>query len=65
MGDLGTVRKNLEDHGLLVTSAYLGYIPIAFADVEEKDAEIIAELMNRLEDFEDTVRIYDNFKFAS
>ena len=56
-----TVKKALEDKGIVVESASLGMIPQNTVKVTGKDAENLIKLMNTLEEHDDVQNVYSNF----
>ena len=65
INDFGTVKKSIEEHGLQVVSAYLGYIPSSHVDTPEDNIDSICDMIDRLESMEEVVRVYDNFRLPS
>jgi YebC/PmpR family DNA-binding regulatory protein len=63
--DLGSVRDDLEKHGLKVTSAELTLVPQNVVPVtEDVEAKKVLRLMDALDDHDDVQNVYANFDIA-
>ena len=63
--DLGSVRDDLEKHGLKVTSAELTLVPQnVVAVTEDVEAKKVLRLMDALDDHDDVQNVYANFDIA-
>ena len=63
--DFGAVKEGLEKTKLEITSAHLGYVALSTVDAPSEHVDFIIQLLETLEEVEDVVRIYDNFKLPS
>jgi YebC/PmpR family DNA-binding regulatory protein len=61
VADFMTVRKNLEEAGILYTSAELTMIPKNTVALDEADARKTLRLLDALEDNDDVQEVYANF----
>lgn len=57
--ELASVRGNIAEAGLEITSAELAYVPNATVEVNDKDqAEKLLKVLNALDDLDDVVNVY-------
>ncbi len=63
--DLNNVKKGLEAQGIEVMSARLGYLPTSYVEVAEDLLDQLMPMYDKLDNIEEFVRVYDNFKVAS
>jgi len=59
--DVMQVRKALEEHGVIPSSAEISMIPQNIVKLDEQDAKKVLKLMNALEDHDDVQEVYSNF----
>jgi len=59
--DLESVLNELDNSGVIYTSAEITKIPKSTVKVEGKDAETVLKLMEAMEDLEDVQIVYSNF----
>ncbi len=59
--EFDTVKKAVEDHGIVIESATLGMVPTNTVKVTGKDAENVMKLMEALEEHDDVQNVYANF----
>jgi YebC/PmpR family DNA-binding regulatory protein len=58
--DFGSLQKALEDRGITPLSAELEYIPTTPTELDEEPAEEVLQLIDRLEQDEDTQKVFHN-----
>jgi YebC/PmpR family DNA-binding regulatory protein len=63
-GNLETVRKALEGHGLHVENADFALVPRVTVDLDEKAQHQAMKLIEALEDLDDVQRVYSNVNFT-
>ena len=55
------LRKQVQDHGIVVENANIGMVPTNTVKVTGKDAENVMKLMEALEEHDDVQNVYANF----
>lgn len=60
--DLDSIRNVLTERGWELTQAELGYKPKSLTDITEEQKKEVYELLQALEDYDDTHRIYASIK---
>ena len=60
--DFGTMQKQLEDMGVATSNAELQYIPNAYVDLTEEQAQEVLDLVERLEGDDDVQNVYHNLR---
>ncbi|HYH02475.1 MAG TPA: YebC/PmpR family DNA-binding transcriptional regulator [Bacillota bacterium] len=63
-GQLDSVRRYLEEHGIEIKSAELTMIPGNTIEISGEQAEQVMELIDALEDNDDVQNVYANFEMA-
>jgi transcriptional/translational regulatory protein YebC/TACO1 len=61
--DLENVRRSLEEAGVTVDSAEIAMVPKSTLGLGEKEALQTLKLLDRLEELDDTQRVYSNADF--
>ena len=59
--EFDTVKKALDDHGIVIEHSALGMVPETTVKVAGKDAENVLKLMESLEEHDDVQNVYANF----
>lgn len=58
--ELNTVKRNLEDNGVVIESAEVVQIPSAYVDIPENKMNSIGNLLEALDDLDDVNNVYSN-----
>ncbi len=59
--DFSTVREALEVKGLTFAEAEVQMVPTTYVDLDEKDAEKMERLIEKLDELDDVSEIYHNW----
>lgn len=59
--DFSTVRDNLEAKGLTFAEATIEMVPTTYVDLDEKDAEKMERLIEKLDDLDDVSEVFHNW----
>jgi YebC/PmpR family DNA-binding regulatory protein len=63
--DLSKVRKGIEESGLTITGAEIGYNPIVNKDLQDQsEADKAIAFLEKLEDHDDVQKVYANFAIS-
>ena len=59
--DFSAVREALENAGLTFLEAEVQMVPTTYVDLDEKSAESMQKLLDRLDDLDDVMNVYHNW----
>ena len=59
--DFSAVREALENAGLTFVEAEVQMVPTTYVDLDEKSAESMQKLLDRLDDLDDVMNVYHNW----